>query len=328
MAKPKCDACEELREKAPNLIVNGLGETECTSLKNNTGLNPSSENNDCDDLNNLNDCLIGNMEAEIDAYDVCDWKEFMRKFIENAWTVFKGIICAVCGLWAQMSSILSRLSKVECETSYLFEGATFRIGEAATGSSYIVAGKGVSFLIPAQSPTSADVGITYIAGGLATLYGSYRFFTENFTDSGSCTNFDNGTAERTSTSRKGNDVWGTSPNALINGGELISEMRIKMSDFPQIKRFFAGFGQENAGGSYQVRIVPFTAGNYAYGQHGYCNDDGSPASSGMDGGHLVPSGYVYLQLRMTSLFDAIGNDKQLSPRTFLGIRMSDKNITC
>lgn len=106
MANTNCSACDELRQIDPNLIVNGLGDTECASLQNNTGLVPSSGNDDCEDLNNLNDCLVGNMASEVDAYDVCDWKTFMKKFIPNVWTTFKAIICAICGLW----------TKVDCNT--------------------------------------------------------------------------------------------------------------------------------------------------------------------------------------------------------------------
>lgn len=105
MAKVNCSACDSLREDAPNFVVNGLGTTECNSLKNDTGLNPSSGNNDCTDLENMNDCLIGNMESEIELYDVCDWKDYMRKFVQNAWTMFKGINCAICGLWANVTSL-------------------------------------------------------------------------------------------------------------------------------------------------------------------------------------------------------------------------------
>lgn len=101
-----CEACEEIRQNDPSFVVNGLGDTECASLQNNTGLNPSSGNDDCEDLNNLNDCLVGNMAAEVDAYDVCDWKTFMKKFIPNVWTTLKAIICAICGLW----------KKVDCNT--------------------------------------------------------------------------------------------------------------------------------------------------------------------------------------------------------------------
>lgn len=108
MANLNCSACEELRQTDPNLIVNGFGETECTSLQNDTGLNPSSGNDDCTDLNNMNDCLVGNMADEVDAYEVCDWKTFMKKFIPNLWTALKGIICAICGLWTSVHTIEAR----------------------------------------------------------------------------------------------------------------------------------------------------------------------------------------------------------------------------
>lgn len=101
-----CSACEQLREDAPNFVVNGLGSTEETSLKNNTGLNPSSGNDDCEDLNAMNDCLVKNMETEIDSYNVCSWKEYMKALVGNLWTVNKGIISAICGLW----------TKVDCNT--------------------------------------------------------------------------------------------------------------------------------------------------------------------------------------------------------------------
>ncbi len=106
MANTNCSACDELRQIDPNLIVNGLGDTECASLQNNTGLVPSSGNDDYEDLSNLNDCLVGNMASEVDAYDVCDWKTFMKKFIPNVWTTLKAIICAISGLW----------KKVDCNT--------------------------------------------------------------------------------------------------------------------------------------------------------------------------------------------------------------------
>lgn len=99
MANYSCDACEELRQTSTNFVVNGITDTECASLANDTGLSPSSGNNDCTDLNNINDCLVGNMEEEVEAYDVCDWKEFMKKFIPNLWTTLKAIICAICGIW-------------------------------------------------------------------------------------------------------------------------------------------------------------------------------------------------------------------------------------
>lgn len=105
MANLNCSACEDLRQDAPNFVLNGIGDTEAASLQNDTGFNPSSGNNDCTDLHNANDCLVGNMDAEIDAYEVCDWKPFMHKFIPNVWQTIKGIIWAICGLWKRTDSL-------------------------------------------------------------------------------------------------------------------------------------------------------------------------------------------------------------------------------
>ena len=105
MANINCDACESLRQDAPLFVINGLGDDECQSLQNDTGLSTDNENNDFIDLNNMNDCMVGNMATEISAYDVCDWKAFMKKFIPNLWTVLKGIICAIAGLWTNVHTL-------------------------------------------------------------------------------------------------------------------------------------------------------------------------------------------------------------------------------
>lgn len=105
MAERKCSACDELRQTSPSLVVNGLTDSNCTSLANDTGLNPRNDHDDCEDLHNLNDCLVGNMETEVKAYDVCDWKKFMKRFIPNVWTTLKGIICAICGLWTHIHKV-------------------------------------------------------------------------------------------------------------------------------------------------------------------------------------------------------------------------------
>lgn len=114
MANINCSACEDIRSEVPQLLVNGFDDTMCASLKNDTGLKASSGHNDCTDLNNLNDCLIGNQEQEVDLYEVCDWKTFMKKFIPNLWTTIKAIICAVCGLWTNVHKILSDIDKLWC----------------------------------------------------------------------------------------------------------------------------------------------------------------------------------------------------------------------
>lgn len=117
MANYNCEACESIRQTDPNLIVNGIGDTEVASLKNDTGLSASSGHNDCTDLNNLNDCLIGNQEHELDGYEVCDWKTFMKRLIPNLWTTLKAIISAICGLWTNIHSLWSNINSLNTRTS-------------------------------------------------------------------------------------------------------------------------------------------------------------------------------------------------------------------
>lgn len=329
MAK-NCAACDELKNDAPNLVLNGLTNTEIASLKNNTGFSPSNGNDDCTDLNNANDCLIGNMADEIDAYDVCDWKDYTKKFVNNVWTVFASVIAAICGLWTNIKNILTRLTKAECEIRYLYNGATFDLDETSDTGSYIVAGQGVSFLERASSGTSSDVNVLYIAGGLGRVAGSLRVHSANFTDSAACYNWDNNSFSKSS-SRKGNSVWKSEGNI---DSELVYEIRIKKSEYPQIKSIYSGFGQEADFGGFHVEVRAFTEGQYAFGQHGSCNTtNGNPVQEDYDRGHLVPSGYIYLQMRMTYIFRLINpsgdaNQANMTPRAFIGMRMSRDALDC
>lgn len=105
-----CSACSDLKEFAPDFVQNGVTTTVCNSLKNDTGLNPTltTLHNDCDDLDTANDCLIGMMDKEIEAYDVCDWKEFAHKFIPNIHQLTKAEICTICGLWTSVHELESK----------------------------------------------------------------------------------------------------------------------------------------------------------------------------------------------------------------------------
>lgn len=112
MSKLSCNACENLRENAPELMIDGLTSDEITSLKNNTGLNPSAGSDDCADLNDMNDCLVGTFATGLEHYDMCDWKTFMRRLMPNLWTTLKAIIASICGLWKMVEIATSyRLTK-------------------------------------------------------------------------------------------------------------------------------------------------------------------------------------------------------------------------
>lgn len=106
MAKEvSCESCIDLQYNYPELVVNGFTDDMCASMGNDTGLKASVGHNDCTDLKNLNDCLIGNMATELDKFDVCDWKAFMEDYITNDATVNEAMICAICGIWRQIHAI-------------------------------------------------------------------------------------------------------------------------------------------------------------------------------------------------------------------------------
>lgn len=322
-----CSSCDDLRQNSPEFAMNGVTTTVSTSLKNNTGFNPSSGHKDCEDLDDANDCLVGNMSTEVKAYGVCDWKKFMKKFIPNVHTVLEGIICAICGLW-------TKVEKMECEINTLYSGYSFKIGEEKTDGSYIVAGKGVSFLTRSSSDVwSSDVAVVYISGGLMRASGGLLFSTDDWDEpkNTKCYNFDdNGDGDHYSYKRKGNSAWGDSGDT-VNGNELVWEARIKKSEFPFIKSFYAGNGQLTNGGG-ALFDISITDGDddegkvWAYGQHGRCNPKtGEPEKSGYSSGHKVQPGWMYLQLRCSYIWDCVGN---YTPRALFGVRFNKNKIKC
>ena len=333
MANVNCQACEDLREVAPSLACGGFTDDMCTSLQNDTGLTASSGNNDCTDLDNMNDCLIGNEDANVELFEVCDWKKFMHEFIPNLWTMLKAIICAICGIWTNIHNLWKLANRIDCIVDYLMNGASFSFGEMSEDTtSYIVAGKGVSFANVSQSGTAADIKLTYIAGGMAHISGSLLLYDSNFTDAKSVYNYDSGGVNPTkSSSRQGNSLWDSHDVKPTGGSQLAYELRIKKSEFPQIKRFFGGIGLNEDGGGFHTAFAYFNEGSYAYGQNGHCDrNNGDPANSDSSRGHLVPSGWMYIQCRITWIDDLNGDadGAQYTPAGFLGIRMNQNAIEC
>ena len=314
MADFNCSACEDIRQTAPDFVVNGLTDEACASLGNGTGLNPASDNDNCTDLHNINDCLIGNMENEVDSYDVCDWKEFMKMFIPNLWTTLKSLVCAVCGIWTHLRTLI-------CTVNNLSNGFVLNIGEEETDDSYVVAGKGVSFLSTGGGTRESEVKMEYIAGGLVQVQGSLRFYSSSFTDEGACWNYDHGGANpQKSASRLGNSEWNNTTgvvNPCVGGGELLFEIRIKKSAYPYISQLFAGSAHPSGGGGYQVNLTFFNEGSEAFGQHG-----------SSDTKHTVPAGWIYVQARMVNISYLHANGSRYSPRGFMGIRFNQDEIPC
>lgn len=158
-----CQACDDLTEYSPEFVANGVTSTICTSLKNNTGFNPSlsKKHNNCDDLTDANDCLIGNMVDEIERFDVCDWKDYLRLLVANMYNVFAAIICSMCGLWSNITTIKSRLTNLEestsCAGSFAIAGNKLVLNESMFHS-----GRGVA--LSGTGSVASDVDLRLMAG--------------------------------------------------------------------------------------------------------------------------------------------------------------------
>lgn len=334
-----CEACEELRTNAAELVVNGWNDDYCTTMQNDNGLGYG--NNDCEDLGTLNDCLIGSMDDEAQITDQCDWRDYMSKFVQNLWTFNSAVICAICGIWTQIWLIWEQIellweqvNRLWCIVNSHSNGFTLEIGEDTEGESYLVAGKGVSFYNAGSGQAGnrkTDVTMEYIGGALVFMGGSLQFNQSDFTDDRKCWNFDNGSVIRESVSRKGNSLWHntTGETVTFNGAELLYEVRISLDQYPQIKEIFKGIGGPTGGGAYHVNYTTFYAGEYANGQHGRCDPDtGQRTQPDYDDGHLVPDGWIYVQARMVSIDYMRAAPSVYSPRGYMGIRFENDEIIC
>ncbi len=110
-----CTACDELRDYAPEFVQSGVTNKACNSLANDTGLSPDARplHTDAPDLHDANDCLIGNLGAEIETYDVCDWQDFMELYLANQYAINKSLICSIGGIWENIHDHETRISNLE-----------------------------------------------------------------------------------------------------------------------------------------------------------------------------------------------------------------------
>lgn len=112
MSQQSCTACNDLREYAPEFVVNGVTETVCENLADNKGLSAADGHTDCEDLHDVNDCLIGNMDDELDSFDVCEWKDFMHQYVPNDFETNKAMICSLCGAWDNIECLNKKMDAI------------------------------------------------------------------------------------------------------------------------------------------------------------------------------------------------------------------------
>ncbi|EOH96728.1 hypothetical protein UAW_01893 [Enterococcus haemoperoxidus ATCC BAA-382] len=109
-----CTACGALKEYAPNFVKNGITDKECKSLQKDTGFNPGLKelHKNCEDLNDMLDCLLNSLQDKLPAYSVCDWKAYMKELTNNLYTIQKAMICSECGQWIKVHEIEDSINKL------------------------------------------------------------------------------------------------------------------------------------------------------------------------------------------------------------------------
>ena len=112
-----CSACNKLKEQNSEFVLHGVTDAICQSLANNTGITASLGHDDCEDLKDIVECLMGQMIDAVDSYDVCDWDEYMKKFSTNTKTTLDALVCSECGQWTNIDDLWNEIGKIWTEIS-------------------------------------------------------------------------------------------------------------------------------------------------------------------------------------------------------------------
>lgn len=112
MSQVPCEACQTLREDAPDFYANGVTTAVCNSLRNNTGLDRTNGNDNYTDLTTALNCLIGNMSSMLKSFGVCDWQDYLAKYIPNEYEVLKAILCNERGQWENIDELQAFIDSI------------------------------------------------------------------------------------------------------------------------------------------------------------------------------------------------------------------------
>lgn len=109
--KDICKTCEDLQQHSPNFVANGVTDEMCSNLESNTGLMNNGREN-CTDLHNANDCLIGGIAEKATSYNPCDPNKMIEDLAKNTMHVIDMLICSDCGQWNEIKKIWDEIQKI------------------------------------------------------------------------------------------------------------------------------------------------------------------------------------------------------------------------
>lgn len=109
--KDICKTCEDLQQHNPDFVANGVTDEMCSNLESNTGLMNNGREN-CTDLHNANDCLIGGIAEKATSYNPCDPNKMIEDLAKNTMHVIDMLICSDCGQWNEIKKIWDEIQKI------------------------------------------------------------------------------------------------------------------------------------------------------------------------------------------------------------------------
>lgn len=122
-----CKSCKNLKNRGIDVdCCFEIGDKECASLGDDKGFN--GKKNDCQDMHDLNDCLLGRADSALDIHDDCDWKGYLKKLVSTLYNLQKMTICAICGIWIKIHELYKLIENLKQFTPYFR-----RINRVGTG---------------------------------------------------------------------------------------------------------------------------------------------------------------------------------------------------
>lgn len=107
-----CEACERLKELNPDFYINGMSDAICNSLMANKGLTAALGHDNCEDLHDMVECLIGSMVVKVDMQDFCSWEEFAKELAERLMNMLEALVCSDCGQWINIDDLWEEIRNI------------------------------------------------------------------------------------------------------------------------------------------------------------------------------------------------------------------------
>lgn len=115
-----CESCAKLKEQNPEFTQNGISASHCNSLKNDTGLKPSLGHDNCEDLGDIIDCMLGSVVQQLEGSNPCTWRKFATQLMANLHNIMEANLCSECGQWISIHELERQVALLWAEIALIW----------------------------------------------------------------------------------------------------------------------------------------------------------------------------------------------------------------